>query len=62
MTLYEFTRQVRQRTAVTDLLGLDGGTSSGLFVNGAFVSVPGRPVPSVILARPSGAGQVASRP
>mgnify|MGYP000055983447 CR=1 FL=1 len=61
MTLYEFTRQVRQRTAVTDLLGLDGGTSSGLFVNGAFVSVPGRLVPSVIVARPAGAGQVASR-
>jgi len=61
MTLYEFTRQVRARTAVTDLLGLDGGASSGLFANGLFLATPGRPVPSIIVARPAGAGPVALR-
>lgn len=64
MSLYEFTRQVRARTAITDLLGLDGGTSSGLYVNGRYVTTPGRTVPSIIVAQPLPAGpaSVAARP
>ena len=63
MTIYEFTRQVRAQTAITDLLGLDGGTSSGLYYNGSFVTAPGRRVTSLIVVRPAAAtpSSVASR-
>ena len=51
MSIYAFTRAVREHTEINDLLGLDGGTSTGLYFDGAVRVRPGRTVPSIIVVR-----------
>ncbi len=53
MTIYEFAKETREHTAIRDLLGLDGGSSSGLFYEGKVIMRPVRTIPSVIVARPA---------
>lgn len=53
MTIYDFTRAVRKHTEIVDLLGLDGGSSSGLYHLGQTHIAPARRIPAAIVARKS---------
>jgi hypothetical protein len=53
MTIYTFVKEVKEHTCITDLLGLDGGSSSGLFYQGQVIVRPVRTISSVIVVRPA---------
>ena len=52
MSIYKFVQEVKDHTAITDLLGLDGGSSSGLYFQGQVIVKPARAISSVIVVRP----------
>ncbi len=53
MSIYTFVREVKEHTCITDLLGLDGGSSTGLYYRGSVVVRPSREIASVITVRPA---------
>lgn len=53
ISMYRFIKEVAEHTEIVDMLGLDGGTSTGLYYDGKVLIRPQRTVASIIAARPA---------
>ncbi len=53
MYIYDFIKEVKSHTSIRDMLGMDGGSSSGLYYGGQILVRPSRPISSVIMVRPA---------
>lgn len=53
VSLYRFVREIKNRSPIADLLGLDGGISSAMHYGGKTIVKPARAITSIIVARPA---------
>jgi len=53
MYIYDFIKEVKAHTSMRDMLGMDGGSSSGLYFGGRVLVSPARTISSVIVVKPA---------